>query len=120
MGAVSLSANANHTFYTNTSTDYITGYSGTIAQTKIYQIPLDRKLDRGDLEKYIQEQYITSSLDKGIASESFEYTYKGAPYMTAIGFYNKYNELLAVSKLSHPIQNPDDIELTFRIQLDMW
>jgi hypothetical protein len=39
-------------------------------------------------------------------------------YVTTIGLYNDYNELLAVAKLSKPFKKTFDRELLFRVKLD--
>ena len=39
-------------------------------------------------------------------------------YVTTIGLYNDYNELLAVAKLSKPFKKSQDRELLFRVKLD--
>jgi len=40
------------------------------------------------------------------------------PYQTAVGLYNKNNELLAVAKVSNPIQRTSDMPQTFIIKFD--
>jgi hypothetical protein len=40
------------------------------------------------------------------------------PYITSIGLYNQYNELLAVAKLSNPIQRTDYTTQTFVVKFD--
>jgi hypothetical protein len=40
------------------------------------------------------------------------------PYITTLGLYNSNNELLAVAKVSNPIQRTNDIAQTFVIKFD--
>jgi hypothetical protein len=40
------------------------------------------------------------------------------PYATSIGLYNQYNELMAVAKLSNPIQRTDYSTQTFVVKFD--
>ena len=40
------------------------------------------------------------------------------PYVTTIGLYNEYHELVAVGKLAQPIKNQDDYDNTFQIRFD--
>ena len=42
-----------------------------------------------------------------------------APYVTTIGLYNDYNELVAVGKLGQPIPKSTDTDMTFEIKLDI-
>ena len=39
-------------------------------------------------------------------------------YITTIGLYNEYNELLAVGKLSKPLKKSFDREVLIRLKLD--
>ena len=50
---------------------------------------------------------------KGFATSS-EFT----PYITTIGLYNDFNELLAVAKLANPVKSPSDIDIVFNVQFD--
>ena len=52
--------------------------------------------------------------NKGLMGTS-EFT----PYITAVGLYNRAGELMAVAKLSKPIRKNDNIDMTFRINLDV-
>lgn len=42
-----------------------------------------------------------------------------SPYITTIGLYNDYQQLLAVAKLARPIRSQKNSDLTFCIRLDM-
>jgi hypothetical protein len=42
-----------------------------------------------------------------------------SPYFTTIGLYNDSNELLAVAKLSQPLQIPTNIKLNIEIKIEM-
>lgn len=42
----------------------------------------------------------------------------GAPYVTTIGLYDDYNNLLAIGKVARPIRNNSDLPLTFVVRLD--
>ena len=41
------------------------------------------------------------------------------PYITAVGLYNRAGELMAVAKLSKPIRKNDNIDMTFRVNIDI-
>jgi hypothetical protein len=41
------------------------------------------------------------------------------PYITTIGLYDDYNRLLAVAKLSTPIQTPNNVDTTFIVKYDI-
>ena len=42
-----------------------------------------------------------------------------SPYITTIGLYNDFNELIAVAKLGQPIPKSTDTDMTFQIKLDV-
>jgi len=50
---------------------------------------------------------------KGFATSS-----EFAPFITSIGLYNERNELLAIGKLSNPVQSPKDLDIVFNVQFD--
>lgn len=41
------------------------------------------------------------------------------PFVTTIGLYDEFLNLIAVGKLSRPIQKPDDIPITFVVEFDI-
>jgi hypothetical protein len=41
------------------------------------------------------------------------------PYISSVGLYNDVNELIAIGKLSQPLQKPAETELTIQIKLDI-
>lgn len=41
------------------------------------------------------------------------------PYVTSVGLYNDYGELIAVAKLNQPIPKSTDTDMTFEIKLDI-
>ena len=50
---------------------------------------------------------------KGFATSS-----NFTPYITTIGLYNDFNELLAIAKLANPVKSPSDIDIVFNVQFD--
>ena len=42
-----------------------------------------------------------------------------SPYVTTVGLYNGRNELLAVAKMATPMKKPNDLPLTFKVQIDV-
>jgi hypothetical protein len=42
-----------------------------------------------------------------------------SPYITTIGLYNGYGQLLAIGKLAQPIKKRDDVDMNFLIRIDL-
>ncbi len=40
------------------------------------------------------------------------------PYITKVGLYNDFNELIAIGQLSHPIKNDNDLSLAINVSFD--
>lgn len=59
--------------------------------------------------------YYTGSLPQNVLEP---FRVKPLSYLTTIGLYNETNELLAVAKLSRPIQKSTDKEALIRVRLD--
>jgi hypothetical protein len=53
-----------------------------------------------------------------VIDESQQGTQKAFSFVTTIGLYDANEELLAVSKLSRPVEKNDEKDLTFRVRLD--
>ena len=48
-----------------------------------------------------------------VTSSAFE------PYITTIGLYNEYAELLAIGKFATPVKNRNDIDMNFLVRCDL-
>ena len=53
------------------------------------------------------------------ATEELQNTPGFTPYVSAVGLYNTYGDLIAVAKLSKPIKKALDTEMTFDLQIDL-
>ena len=60
-----------------------------------------------------REQYNAASEYRGFVTHS-----EFRPYVTKVGLYNDFNELIAVGQLSHPIKNEDSIQLAINVRFD--
>jgi len=52
-------------------------------------------------------------------TENFVTHSQFSPYVTTIGLYNDLNELLVIGKLSKPIKNDSDIDMSFVLRFDV-
>jgi hypothetical protein len=41
------------------------------------------------------------------------------PYITTIGLYDSYGQLLAIGKIAQPIRKRSDVDMNFLIRLDL-
>ena len=41
-----------------------------------------------------------------------------APYITKVGLYNDFNELVAIGQLSHPVKNDEELSLAINVRFD--
>jgi hypothetical protein len=53
-----------------------------------------------------------------VIDEGEEVTQRTFAFMTTIGLYDARNNLLAVAKLSRPVEKNDEKDITMRIRLD--
>ena len=58
--------------------------------------------------------YVAAQDVENFATHSFF-----APYVTSIGLYNDFNELLAVAKVSKPVRNDPELALQFVVRFDI-
>ena len=40
------------------------------------------------------------------------------PYITKVGLYNDFNELIAIGQLSHPVKNDKELSLAINVRFD--
>lgn len=62
--------------------------------------------------------YVDSDNRIVVIDEGQEETQRAFAFVTSIGLYDANNNLLAVAKLSRPVEKNDEKDLTFRIRLD--
>ena len=41
------------------------------------------------------------------------------PYITKVGLYNDFNELIAIGQLSHPVKNDEELALAINVRFDV-
>jgi len=73
------------------------------------------RLKNGDYNYSNNPTYYTGSLPQNVLPAFRD---KPISYVTTIGLYNDANELLAVAKLSRPVQKSTDKEALVRVRLD--
>ena len=75
---------------------------------------------RAILPSPAESSYNTSSAYQAATDvENFATHSFFAPYVTSIGLYNDFNELLAVAKVSKPIRNDPELALSFVVRFDI-
>ena len=60
---------------------------------------------------------------KNIVSSSFSQTdgsFEKITYITKVGIYDKYKNLIAVADLANPVRKREQDSYTFKLKLDMW
>lgn len=82
----------------------------------IHEFAVLAKLDAGDFNISSNP----SLREDGSATfQSFVSGSEFSPYITTIGLYNSYGQLLAIGKLAQPIKKRDDVDMNFLIRLDL-
>jgi hypothetical protein len=95
------------------NTEYNASYRSTVKLhelTVFIRVPADR---------YTLSANRTLAKDNGNTIASFVTSSTFSPYITTIGLYNDFNELVAVAKLAQPIKKRSDFDLNFLIRLDL-
>jgi len=58
------------------------------------------------------------SYEQAVSYENFVTHSQFTPYVTKVGLYNDFNELIAIGQLSHPIKNDKDLSLGIVVRFD--
>lgn len=90
-----------------TQTIYETEISCTVAPGE-FNMSSNRSLQvyEPSTNQYVYRPFISSSAFR--------------PFVTTIGLYNKESELLAIGKLTSPVQTPTNTDTTFIVRFDRW
>ena len=94
-------------------TPFTASYRSTVT---IYELNVVTKLDAGDFN---MSTNVTLTADDDSTYRSFATGSVFAPYITTIGLYNDFGELLAIGKLAQPIRKRSDVDMNFLIRLDL-
>jgi hypothetical protein len=82
----------------------------------IYTYNYDTKISDYEFNHTLNPSALTGSnnrLRDNVSGPDFQ------PYISSVGLYNDVNELIAIGKLSQPLQKPAETELTIQIKLDI-
>jgi len=94
-------------------TPFTASYKSTVS---IYEMSVIAKLDASELN---MSTNLSLTADDDSTYYSFVSSSDFAPYITTIGLYNDFGQLLAIGKLAQPIRKRDDVDMNFLIRLDL-
>ena len=92
---------------------YTSSYNSTIS---LFEHSVLTRLDAGDFNV---SQNVTLLKDNDQDLKAFATGSDFTPYITTIGLYNDYGQLLAIGKLGTPIKKRNDIDMNFLISIDL-
>jgi len=94
-------------------TPYTASYRSTVT---INELSIITRLDAGDFN---MSTNLSLTADDDSTYRSFVTSSNFTPYITTIGLYNGYGQLLAIGKLAQPIRKRNDVDMNFLIRLDL-
>ena len=101
--------------YSNLKDDFTLNFKGTTEHTiHNYQCIVE---DEQYNVTYNPSARVNQDISEG-RLQGFATSSDFAPYITTIGLYNDFNELLAIGKLANPVKSPQDIDIVFNVQFD--
>jgi len=92
---------------------YTSSYNSTIS---LFEHSVLTRIDAGDFNV---SQNVTLLKDNDQDLKAFATGSDFTPYITTIGLYNDYGQLLAIGKLGTPIKKRNDIDMNFLISIDL-
>jgi len=106
-------------YYNSFNTSSFTSISYK-SQFTIYEHSVTCRIGKGEFNTTQNPSSFSGSFPRTYGSASiYLYDTEGFdPYITSIGLYNEYNELLAVAKIPKPIKNFKDLDLNIVIKID--
>jgi hypothetical protein len=92
---------------------YTSSYRSTLT---MYELSVLTRIDAGDFNLSLNPSL---TMDDDVTYQSFASSSAFAPYITTIGLYDDFGQLLAIAKLAQPIKKRDDVDMNFFIRLDI-
>jgi len=103
-----------HYKYNNVlSMPYTASYRST---KKIYELNVLTRLSAGDFNMSLNPSL---TVDNNLTYNTFVSSSEFSPYITTIGLYNDYGQLLAIGKLGQAIKKRDDVDMNFVVRIDL-
>jgi hypothetical protein len=103
-----------HYIYNNIlNAPYTASYRSTLS---MYELGVVTKIDAGDFNLSLNPSL---TMDDDVTYQTFASSSAFSPYITTIGLYDDYGQLLAIAKLAQPIKKRDDVDMNFFIRLDI-
>jgi hypothetical protein len=93
--------------------DYTISYRST---KTMYELNVIAAVNSGDFN---MSSNLTLTTDDDQTYKSFVSSSAFSPYITTIGLYNSYGQLLAIGKLAQPIRKLTDVDINFLIKIDL-
>jgi hypothetical protein len=87
-------------------------------QTQIQSTVYFCRAQPGDFNFSTNPTFLNSDNTLAVIEDVTDPTERSFTFITTVGLYNSANELLAVGKLSRPIEKNDEKDLTIRVRLD--
>jgi hypothetical protein len=94
-------------------TPYTASYRSTLTT---YELGVVTKVDAGDFNMSLNS---TLTADDDTTYYSFVTGSDFAPYITTIGLYDDFGQLLAIGKLAQPIRKRSDVDTNFLVRIDI-
>lgn len=110
---IAVISSANYLYNNILQTPYTASYKSTVTR---YELSTLVKADAGDFNMSLNP---TLTKDDDVTYYSFVSGSNFAPYITTIGLYNDYGELLAIGKLAQPVRKRSDVDLNFLVRIDL-
>lgn len=92
---------------------YTASYRSTLTS---YELGVVTKVDAGDFNMSLNS---TLTADNDTTYYSFVTGSDFAPYITTIGLYDDFGQLLAIGKLAQPIRKRSDVDTNFLVRIDI-
>ena len=95
------------------NTSYTASYKSTITT---HELSVTTRLGEGEFN---MSNNVTLTKDDNYTYRDFVSGSDFAPYVTSIGLYNDFGQLLAVAKLAQPIRKRNDTDINFLVRIDL-
>ena len=110
---IAVISSPNYIYSNILQTPYTASYKSTVTTNELNVVT---KLDAGDFNMSLNP---TLTADNDITYRGFVSGSGFAPYITTIGLYDSYGQLLAIGKVAQPIRKRSDVDINFLIRLDL-
>jgi hypothetical protein len=110
---IAVISSPNYLYHNILQTPYTASYKSTLTK---YELSTLVRIDAGEYNLSLNSTLLQ---DDGVSYHGYVSGSDFDPYITTIGLYDDFGQLLAIGKLAQPVKKRQDIDINFLLRMDL-